>query len=179
MAGKRKPNKWTAAQIKEHTKKIGALVEKLKRESKHEHFVGISPEELAEKFKRANSPMIVGEAWSPATRGGTLNASITVTNPDPTTVQRLVLHFWVGSGNPDPNVGTFLLNVDPRFPRLSEEQPFGFALASGASRTLSFAMRIPPSVEPSSYMANSCLMRIDFLDQGTYLDRAVLVFAVA
>jgi len=155
------------------------LVAKLERASEHEHFVGITPEEVAAKFKRVNSPMIVGQGWSPTTPGGILNASISVFNPDPTSTGNLVLHFWVGSGNPDPNVGTFLNNVDARFPRLTEEQPFGFTLASGASRTLSFALRVPATMERSAYLANSCLMRINFHDQGTYLDRAVLVFAVA
>jgi hypothetical protein len=47
-------------------------------------------------------------------------ANVGIRNPDPSQAIWLFAHAWVGSGNVDPAVGTFLLNVDTRFPRLTE-----------------------------------------------------------
>jgi hypothetical protein len=83
-----------------------------------------------------------------------------------------------GSGNVDPVTGTFLLNVDTRFPRLTQPIFDGLTLASGASGTLSFALKVPATVEKTNYLGNSCLMRFNWHDIGTYLDRGVFVFGV-
>jgi hypothetical protein len=64
---------------------------------------------------------------------------------------------WVGTGNADPIVGTFLLNVDTRFPRLM--QPI-LSLTSGSYATLNFSLKIPATVEKGqNFMGQSCLMR--------------------
>jgi hypothetical protein len=96
----------------------------------------VTPEEIEKKLKRVNSPMIVSQGWSGTTPGGTFNYSLGIFNPDPTQASNLFAHVWVGSGNIDPTVGTFLLNVDTRFPRLTEPPVFGLTLAPGASATL-------------------------------------------
>ena len=46
-----------------------------------------------------------------------VNYNLGIWNPDPVQATSLFAHVWVGSGNIDPTVGTFLLNVDQRFPR--------------------------------------------------------------
>jgi len=175
---KNDPPKWTAAQIKEHTKKILALVETNKKENKREHFTGISPEEIEKKFKRVNSPMIVSQSWNSTTPGGTVNYNLGLYNPDPTTSIWLFAHVWVGSGNVDPVVGTFLSNIDTRFPRLTQPNFAGLSLAPGASANLSFALKVPTTVQKTNYLGNSCLMRFNWHDVGTYLDRGIFVFAV-
>jgi hypothetical protein len=122
--------------------------------------------------------MIVSQGWNNTTLGGTVNYSLGHYNPDPTQAIWLFGHVWVGSGNVDPTVGTFLLNVDPRFPRLTQPAFSGLTLAAGASATLTFALKVPSTVEKTNYLGNSSLMQFNWHDVGTYLDRGVFVFAV-
>jgi len=171
--------KFTKTEVKTITKKIQEVVEKARRENKHELFRGLSEEDIARKLERVNSPMIVGLGWSPTTPGNDENVTINVFNPDPTAASDLYLHVWVGSGNVDPNNGTFLLNVDARFPRLSKPGPFGFTLAAGGNTSLAFALRVPATAERTVYMGTACLMRISYHDVGQYLDRACFPFVVA
>jgi hypothetical protein len=180
MATSKKAAKWTAAEIQSHIKKIQSITGKLKKENKDGTFTAVSEEDLLKKFNRINSPMIVGQSWNnTAGIGGTINYSVTIYNPDPGTASSLIVHTWVGSGNSDTNTGTFLLNVDTRFPRLVQpSSTIGQSLASGASVTLSFAIKIPASADKTYYLGNSCLFRLDFHDAGTYLDRGAFVFGV-
>jgi hypothetical protein len=178
MPSKRNATKWSKVQIKEHTKKIGVLVEKLRRESKHEHFVGITTEQIVDKFRRVNSPMMVGLGRGTPTPGGTLSATVIVYNPDPTTANNLVLHLWIGSGAADPNLGTYLSNVDPRFARLSAGGVEGFSIASSSHYELDFSLSIPATMERSTYISNCALTRVNFFDQSTFLDRAAFPFEV-
>ncbi|QSQ26553.1 hypothetical protein JY651_17165 [Pyxidicoccus parkwayensis] len=164
--------------MKKHIQAIQEVVEKNKRAYKSEHFTGISPEEIKKKLMRVNSPFIVSQGWGSASPGGSFTYSLGIYNPDPTQASSLYAHVWVGSGNVDPVVGTFLLNVDTRFPRLTEPEFFGLSLAPGASATLSFTVKVPTGIEQSKYLGNSCLMELNYHDIGTYLDRGVFVFAV-
>jgi hypothetical protein len=179
MPAKSEPKKWTAAAIKEQVERIQKVIEQQKREYKSEHFIALTPEEIERKLKRVMSPMIVSEGWNSVTPGGTVNFSLGIYNPDQTQPYWLYAHVWVGSGNVDPVVGTFLLNVDTRFPRLTEPKWPGLTLAPNASASLSFALKVPSTVEhPTNYPGNSCLMRIIWNDVGTYLDRSTFVFKV-
>jgi hypothetical protein len=177
MAAKRV--KWSEAQIKTHIQTIQKVIEQGKRENKGEHFIGITPEQIREKLKRVNSPMIVFQGWNSTTPGGTVNLNVGVFNPDPTLAIWLFAHVWVGSGNIDPTVGTFLLNVDTRFPRLTEPAFFGLTLAAGASATLSYALKVPATVEKTNYLGNTALMQFNWFDVGLDLERANFVFAVS
>lgn len=179
MAAKSGQKKWTAAQIKEQIQKLQQVVEKHKRDNKEEHFTAITPEEIEKKLKRVKSPMIVSQGWGNTTPGGTVNYNLGIFNPDPTQANSLYAHVWVGSGNVDPVVGTFLLNVDPRFPRLTQPPFFGLTLAAGASATLSYALKVPSTVEKTNYMGTSCLMLLNYHDLGIYLDRGVFPFTVS
>lgn len=179
MATKTTQTKWTAAQIKEHIRGIEKAIEKHKRENKGEHFTAVTPDEIEKKFNRVNSPMIVSQGWGNTTPGGTVNYGLGIYNPDPTQAIWLFAHVWVGSGNVDPTVGTFLLDVDTRFPRLTQPPFAGLTLASGASATLNFAIKVPTTVEKTNYLGNSCLMQFNWHDVGKYLDRGVFVFEVA
>jgi hypothetical protein len=179
MAAKREQKKWTGSQIKDQIRKIQKAIEKHKQESAAEHFTAVTPEEIEKKLKRVKSPMIVSQGWNDTTLGGTVNYTLGLFNPDPTQAIWLFAHVFVGSGNVDPTVGTFLLNVDPRFPRLTQPHFAGLTVAAGASATLSFALKVPASVEKTNYLGNSCLMQFNWHDVGLYLDRSVFVFAVS
>jgi hypothetical protein len=179
MADKTKKTKWTAAQIKEHTKNIEKAVQKFKRGNKKKNFTAITPKEIERKLKRLNSPMIIFQAWTDAVAaGGTVDYEVGVFNPDPTQSTSLFVHVWVGSGNVDLNVGTFLSNVDTRFPRLTQPDFAGLTLASGASATLSFGLKVPTGIEKTEYIGNSCLMMLSWHDVGMYLDRGAFVFTI-
>jgi|SRR5215813_4406469 len=170
MPTKSKKSKWTPAQIKEHIKNIEKAVEKHKNENKEEYFESITPELIEKKLKRINSPMIVSQGF-----GNTVG----IFNPDPITRSFLWVHVFVGSGNVDSNVGTFLLNVDTRFPRLTgPSSSTGQSLAPSTSATLNFSIKVPTTIERSLYLGNSCLMGIDIFDVGTYFDRSCFRFSV-
>jgi hypothetical protein len=179
MADKSAGKQWSAAEIQQHVTKIQAAIEKIKRENKGEHFTSITPDEIEKKFKRVNSPMIISQGWNSTTPGGTINYSLGIYNPDPAQAIWLFAHVAVGSGNVDPVTGTFLLNVDPRFPRLTQPAFAGLTLASGASAVLSYALKVPATVEKTNYLGNSCLMQFNWHDIGKYLDRSVFVFGVS
>lgn len=171
--------KWSEAQVKTHIQAIQKVIEQGKRENKGEHFIGITPEQIRQKLKRVNSPMIVFQGWNSTTLGGTVNLNVGVFNPDPTLAIWLFAHVWVGSGNIDPTVGTFLLNVDTRFPRLTEPAFSELTLAPGASATLSYALKVPATVEKTNYLGNTCLMQFNWFDVGLDLERANFVFTVS
>lgn len=181
MATKSEQKKWTAAEIKEQIQRIQKVIEQQKRlVKKGENFTAVTPEEIERKLKRVASPMIVSQAWTDSTApGGTISYNVGIYNPDPTEAIWMFAHVWVGSGNIDPIVGTFLLNVDTRFPRLTQPAYYGLTLAAGASALLSFALRVPPTVEKTNYLGNSCLMQIKWHYSGRYLDCGFFVFTVA
>ncbi|MBZ4421281.1 hypothetical protein [Myxococcus sp. RHSTA-1-4] len=158
---------------------IQEIVEKNKREAKSEHFTGISPEEIKKKLMRVHSPFIVSQGWSSTVPGGSFSYSLGIYNPDPTQASSLYAHVWVGSGNVDPVVGSFLLNVDPRFPRLTEPAFFGLSLPPNGSATLNYTVKVPAKIDTSNYLGNSCLMQFDYHDVGLYLDRSVFVFTIS
>jgi hypothetical protein len=177
-----KKPKFTPSQIKEHVKKIQDAIDKQKRETQFEHmrFRSITPDEIEKKLKRANSPIIVGQATVfNAIRGGTVPYHLGIYNPDPHPASDLFAHVWVGSGFIDPTVGTFLTNVDTRFPRLTEPgDPGGLDLAPGGFDVLRFELNVPMCVERTNYISETCLMQHNFFDVGQYLDRAMFVFQV-
>jgi hypothetical protein len=173
-----KKPKFTPAQIKKKVEEIQEVIEQQKRENQGEHFVSITREEIEKKLKRANSPFITIQGWSDAHPGGSVYYLVGIVNPDPMTAESLYVHVWVGSGNVDPAVGTFLLNVDTHFPRLTQPKTFGLQLASGAGTLLTFSLKVPTATEKTNYMGQSCLMRLNNNDVGQYLDRGVFVFEV-
>jgi len=179
MPAKSKRRRLTAAQINEHIRTIQKAIKKHKRENKGEHFTAVTPEEIEKKLKRINSPMIISQGWSGTAPGGTVNYNLGVYNSDPTQAIWLLAHVWVGSGNIDRTVGTFLLNVDARFSRLTQPVFPGLTLAAGAFAILNFTIKVPSTVEETNYLGNSCLMQFNWHDIETYLDRGVFVFAVS
>ncbi len=170
--------KRTAAEIKEQTKKILEALEKEKARHKDQYRTHATAEDIEKKLKRANSPMFAGQGWSGASPGGPLLYNVQIWNPDPVEAFYLFVHVWVGSGHADPVIGTFLSNVDTRFPRLTEPTFGGLKLKPSTMATLQFSMAIPAGMQKSNYIGNACLMQLNSLDVGTYLDRCGWVFPV-
>jgi hypothetical protein len=181
MAVKSKETKWTPAEIKEQIKYIEKATEKRRKESKGENFTAISRDEIEKKLTATSLPYITNESWTTTTPpGGTCTYTVEIYNPPNTSAASIYLHVFVGSGNIDPTVGTFLLNVDTRFPRLTQPAFPGLTIASGTHAVLIFPIKVPTTVEKTAYLGNCCLMQLsDWMDIGKYLDRAVFPFAVA
>lgn len=182
MANNRPKAKWTPAQIKTHIQKIDQIIENHKRRvKKGEVFTAVTPEDIERKLKHQNSPMIIFQTGSwviPTPVGGTFSYNVGIYNPDPAPANWLFAHVWTGAGNIVATVGTYLLNVDTRFPRLTQPQYPGLSIGSGEAAMLSFSIKIPFNVEQTNYLGNCCLMRAYWNDVGTYLDRSLFVFTV-
>jgi hypothetical protein len=111
-----------------------------------------------------------------------ITGRVSINFPEPEAIpaaSNIYVHVWVGSGNVDPDLGTYLLNVDPRFSRLSEPKAPG--LRPGTSQVpeipvfpdlslLSFRLQVPFDVEPS--VCSMCLMRRSPFLVGEVLGRA-------
>lgn len=174
-----KTRKWTSAEVVRHIEKIQEIVKTQKEKNELENFTSVSVEDVESKFLRVNSPMIVSQGWNNTSQGGSINYNLGIYNPDPTQHFWVFAHVWVGSGNIVGDTGSFLNNVDERFPRLTEPSFSGLNLAPGASATLNFTLNVPNSVEETNYIGNSCLMKFNWHDVGTYFDRGVFVFKVS
>jgi hypothetical protein len=170
----------TKKQKETHLKKVLEEIEKQRKSvKKGDNFIAPTEEQVRKKLERVNSPFITLQAWSPTTPGGTFNYQIGITNPDAFTQHSMFVHVFVGPGNLVSGLGDFLLNVDQRFPRLTQPDPFGLSLASGALTTLNFSIKVPSTVEhPTNYIGNAVLLQLNWFDVGTVLDRSVFVFKV-
>jgi hypothetical protein len=174
--------KLTAAQIKVHTEKILEAIEKEKRRhegQKNRNFVALKPKDIERKLKRVKSPALFAESWNDQVPpGGTIYYDVSFYNPDPDPWFGLNAHIFVGSGNVDPVVGTFLLNVDTRFPRLTEPDWLGVSINPSEHKTISFVLQVPPGVEKTNYLGNTCLIQVSSFDVGAYMDRCAWIFTV-
>lgn len=171
--------KWNSEEVVDHMQKIRKIIEAEKKASKAENFTSVSDEELEIKFLRVNSPMIIWQSWNHTNQGGQVNYRMGIYNPDPTQSIWTFAHVWVGSGHVDPVVGTFLGNIDTRFPQLTEPGFPGLNIAPGNTGVLDFALQVPSSVDETNYLGNSCLMRANWHDVGQYYDRGLFVFKVS
>lgn len=180
MPSKSKAPKFTPEQIKEHIKNTAKAVEKHKKENKEKHFDAITPEETEEKLKRVNSPYIMSLGYGGSTPGGTLSFSVGIYNPDPVSFNSLFVSTFVGTGNIDPVLGTFLLNVDTRFATLTApNNSSGQTLAPSTSATFSYSLPVPATVQKTTYMVNACLFMRGWFETGTYYDRASFALVVS
>lgn len=175
-----KDRKLTEEEKAKHIKKVLEEIENQKKNiKKGDSYTAPTEEQLRKKLERVNSPYIYFQGWGPAPPGGTINYNVGITNPDPVQKIWMFAHVFVGSGNVVTDNGEFLLNVDERFPRLTQPNFAGLTLAPGASATLSFAIKIPATVEhPTNYLGNTALLQFNWHDVGTYLDRSVFVMQV-
>lgn len=156
-----------------------------------ETFAALSLDEAKARLSGTADPFFGGFGWSlSAPPGGVIIGRVSVNFPQPDAIpaeSNIYVHVWVGSGNVDPDVGRFLLNVDPRFPRLAEPkvpglQP-GFSQVPeipvfGNRSLLAFRLQVRFTVEPSVYLGNMCLMRRSPFSVGEVLGRAAFAFRV-
>jgi hypothetical protein len=172
--------KFTEGDIKKNIQKMKEAAEAHRKSIKDvENFVVLDEEEMRKKLQRVNSPIINSMGWSPIARGATGNIGLGIFNPDPGAHHFLFVHMWVGPGNPISDNTQFLLNVDARFPRLTlPTSSTGITLAPGTFQNLTFAFKVPSTVEASGYMCNFLLIRHSFFDVGTVFDRSGLVLNV-
>jgi len=180
--------KMTTAQLRKQMKAILGSIAQQKEvtQTSGEQFASIAPADLEKSVKAAKAPSFGMFSWPKMTApGGRLDMSVFVLNPESNPAPNIYVHVWVGSANVDPTVGTFLLNVDGRFARLTRPEhpglidgdPHPFPLSPGLKR-LNFSFAVPPDIEESVYLGNICLMQLDGYGVGKYLDRGVFPFSV-
>lgn len=182
----------TTAQMEERTEAIlDAQKQRQEAAGNEENFAPVGREDIEKALTQENVAMLGGFGWSmSAPPGGIITVRIGVDFADPATVppeSKIYVHIWIGSGNIDPDLGTFLMNVDSRFPRLTQPKVPG--LQPGLSQVpeipvrpdsslLDFKLQVPLQVEQTNYLGNICLMQRAGFDVGTYLGRACFEFRV-
>src|SRR5215204_2883313 len=129
----------------EHARRLLDEIERRRQEAERQglNFTAPTAEQLLKKLDMVESPMIVGQGWNNATPGGTINYSVSISNPDPVQWYWLFVHVFVGPANVAPSVGEAVSAVDPRFPRLTQPRFAGLTLAAGTSQSLSFSLAVP------------------------------------
>jgi hypothetical protein len=152
---------------------------KFAKKGKGWNFTGIDEEEIKKKLPKSNSPLIIYQSWTSATSpGSTINYTVGINNPDPEIRFSLFLYVFVGPANTCPDACAALALEDPRFPRLILPKFEGLSLSPGATEELAFSIAVPSNVEPSVYMGNSFLLRVNWHGIGWYNDRSCFVFEV-
>jgi hypothetical protein len=183
----------TDAQIMEQVKTIREAIEKNNERDRRKDatFKQIRPEDV-EKNVRAGSPFFVASSWDgQAPPGGVINLRTFICNPNhPDLAVSIYVHVWVGTANIDPVVGTFLMNVDARFPRLTRPGPHVLRPGMMAPDTsgwppnvmsLEFNLKLPSEIEETNYLGNIWLLQlggIASIDVGRLLARDSFVFSV-
>lgn len=174
--------KWTKAEIKAHVRKIEKAIELQRRATaKGWSFVSVPPELIETKLQSLDSPMLISVGWTGSTRRGRqCLCDVTIYNPDrvQASPDEFTTQVWFGYGYADPTTGTYLLNADPRFPRLTQPDTFDPPLGSGDTTTVHFSLQIPSGVEPTIYPVNFCLTKFRNFDVGRILDRCVIKLVV-
>lgn len=158
-----------------------ALIAEAERAAKEkgDTFTGLTEREIMEKLNSVNTPFLYFQSWSSSTpAGGSINYNTGVFNPDPVNRFWMYAHAFVGPANPVTDTGIALLNVDTRFPRLTQPSFPGLTLAPGASATLSFNLSVPGGIQPSNYLGNTFLFHGEYHGIGSYYARGFWPFIV-
>ena len=137
--------------LKQQIRSIERTIARFKKESRGKRFASITSVELERKL--ANDPFIMMLRFDSSTVPGVkIEADLRVANY--TISSRMCLHAWVGSGMVDPWGDTILLDVDTRFPRLTD--------CSGyiGERDIKLTLQIPTSVERTNYFLYFCLLAV-------------------
>lgn len=180
--GKQSPLALSDLEKARMVEQILKLIEEAKERSKErgeDNFQALTECEIMEKLNSVNTPFLYYQAWSSATSpGGSINYNTGVYNPDPVNRIWMYAHAFVGPANMVTDTGIALLNVDARFPRLTQPSFPGLTLAPGGSSTLSFTLNVPGSIEPSNYLGNTFLFHGEYHGIGTYYARGFWPFRV-
>jgi hypothetical protein len=153
--------------LKEHIRNIEKAVKK-----KGKHFTSVPLDEIERVLKRANTPIIHAVGFSPGgpfRPGQTIQINVDVYNPGPDVVGLLSVHVWIGFQIVDATGGTFLLDVDKRFPRLTQPGWPGKSVGVDSSELFGpFFLAIPTTVEKTVYILNACLVQWTYDARGGY-----------
>jgi hypothetical protein len=152
--------------LKEHIRNI----EKAVKKHKGKHLTSAPPDEIERVLKRANTPIIYAFGPpGPVRPGQTIQIAFDVYNPGPDAAGSLSVHVWVGFHIVDATGGTFLLDVDKRFPRLTQPRWPGKSVdADSSERFGPFSLAIPTTVEKTNYILNACLVQWIYDARGGY-----------
>jgi hypothetical protein len=166
--------------LKEHIRNIEKAVKKHKKENKGKRFTFVPPDEIESRLKPANTSIFHSISSAQRVRlGQTNHCSVGIYNPGPDRSGPLAVHVWVGFHIVDATGGTFLLDVDKRFPRL-RQPPYspGIEVDADSYVTLGgFPLAIPTTVEKTGYVVNACLVE-ELWGYHKLLDRAIIAFEV-
>ena len=170
--------------LKKHDAQVKKLLDEIEAQKKHFEkkgmvYTALDEEQVRAKLNRVNSPMIVAQGWgSTVPAGSQLSYTVSIHNPDPGGWVWLFAHVFVGPANPISSPGEALVAIDSRFPRLTQPEFSGLSLAGNESKSLTFSLAVPGSIEPSNYQGNTFLYQANWHDVGTYFDRSTFVFKV-
>ena len=143
------------------------------------NFTAVNEEQLIRKLLRANSPMIIFQAWlGAASPGGSISYQFGVHNPDPTDSLWLYGYAFVGPANFVHDIGQAVAGRDRRYAELTTPGFPGQQLPAGATAILQLTLPIPSAIEATTYQGNTVLFRADWHDAGTYLDRGLWTFDI-
>ena len=131
---------------------------------------------------RSGDPQFSGMGWNPdTTPGGNVTFAVSVYNPGPMAAESLYVHAWVGSGIVDWS-DEFLLDVDTRFPRLTEPGFVGATIGPASSATFSFSLEVPNTIQRTKYFLIICLLKFPIFfkfSDHRLLDRSMFAINVA
>ena len=164
--------------LKQHIRRIEKAVEKLRRECETDQFTSLGPNEIERMLGGPNNPWIFGYGFNNSTPGGTVPLSVGIYNPGASQVNNLYVHVWIGSGIVDPTGDTFLLNVDTRFPCLTEPDFNGVSVSPLTGAAVKMTLDIPATIEKTKYMLHMCLMKISWRERIIF-DRGIQIIEVS
>jgi hypothetical protein len=147
-----KENKSIEDSIKRLTEKIAVLKDQATQ--KGLAFNSLTPEQLEKKLRSTQTPFITATTWT--SRGPAFSSfyfSININNPDPIAYFDLFAYFFFGPANMIADVGTALLSVDERLPKIYAQFPY---ISAGSSDGLvEFNYRFPSGIPLGLYMGNA------------------------
>jgi hypothetical protein len=162
-------------EVREELERRLQEIELLKEQAQQQGLAFAAPtkEQLEKKIRGggpSNSPYLYGSTWSSgAPLGTSVSYQVAIANPDPIYYWGVFVTIFFGLGNFFDNVADAVIGRDTRWPYLSSP-PFG--LSPGLTGTQAFNFATPTTVPRSTYLGNAVLWRAEFVDKGSYLDRA-------
>jgi hypothetical protein len=136
-------------------KKLLDEIDVLRNQARNRGLAFSSPtaEQLEKKLKSAHTPFIYSIASTPSGSTGfnTFIFEAYANNPDPNPYFDLFAYFFFGPANMVPDVGTALLSVDERLPKMFAKFPY---MSPGSNGSVLFNYKFPIGIPPGRYMAN-------------------------
>jgi hypothetical protein len=164
----------TDKDINNTLKKLSDEIDVLRNQARNKGLAFSSPtaEQLEKKLKSAHTPFIYSMAWtSSGSAIGPFTYYVYVTNPDPNAYFDLFAYFFFGPANMVPDVGTALLSVDERLPRMFASFPY---MSPGSNGSVQFNYKFSSGIPAGLYMGNAFIFLREVHDVGAYADRGCI-----